>query len=189
MIVLLAQQAGAESPNEAYLLWGFILAAAALGLLLLELLVPSGGLLGLLCGVSAIGSIIAFFQYDTMVGVAATGIYIVLTPILLVFIFKLWIHSPLAKRLILGGDTMGQTNGEQDQLKTSEKARLTRLEDLRQLIGVEGVTETALRPVGYVKINGQRLDAMAESGVVEAGMPVVVTDVYDNQIKVRALTP
>jgi membrane-bound ClpP family serine protease len=121
--------------------------------------------------------------------VAATAIYIVLTPILLVFIFKLWIHSPLAKRLILGGDTMGQTNGEQDQLKTSEKARLKRLEDLRQLIGVEGVTETALRPVGYVKINGQRLDAMAESGVVEAGMPVVVTDVYDNQIKVRALTP
>ena len=66
---------------------------------------------------------------------------------------------------------------------------LTAVEELRQLIGAEGVTETALRPVGFVKINGQRLDAMAESGIVEAGMPVVVTDVYDNQIKVRPATP
>jgi len=73
MIAILAQaqQAAADSANEAYLLWGFILAAAALGLLILELLIPSGGLLGLLCGVSAIGSIIAFFQYDTMFGVSA----------------------------------------------------------------------------------------------------------------------
>jgi membrane-bound serine protease (ClpP class) len=191
MIVLLAQaqQAAADSANDAYLLWGFILAAAALGLLLIELLIPSGGLLGLLCGVSAIGSIIAFFQYDTLFGVAATAIYIVLTPILLVFIFKLWIHSPLAKRLILGGDTMGQTDGDQDRLKSSEKTRLKRLDELRQLIGAEGVTETALRPVGFVKINGQRLDAMAESGIVEADTPVVVTDVYDNQIKVRPRTP
>ena len=188
MIVMLAQQAPADTANDVYLLWGFILAAAALGLLLMELLVPSGGLLGLLCGVAAIGSIISFFQYDPLFGVAATGIYVVLTPILLVFIFKMWIHSPLAKRLILGGDTMGQADAEQDQLKSAEKTRLKRLEELRQLVGAEGVTETALRPVGFVKINGQRLDAMAESGIVEAGTPVIVTDVYDNQIKVRPRT-
>ncbi|MHC4652278.1 MAG: NfeD family protein [Planctomycetota bacterium] len=91
--------------------------------------------------------------------------------------------------MVLGGTTE-QTleDNEQDTLQASEKARLKRLEELRQLIGAEGVTETALRPVGFVKINGQRLDAMAESGVVEADTPVVVTDVYDNQIKVRPRT-
>ncbi|MHC4219562.1 MAG: NfeD family protein [Planctomycetota bacterium] len=184
MIQSLAQQA-----NDAYLMWGFILAAAALGLLIIELLIPSGGLLGVLCGIAAIGSIVAFFQYDMMFGVVSVLAYIVLTPILLVFVFKLWIQSPLAKRLVLGGDTQGQTDGEQDTLKTAEKARLKRLEELRRLIGAEGVTVTDLRPVGFVKIDGQRLDAMAESGVVDANTPVVVTDVYDNQIKVRPCTP
>ena len=189
MMTILGQQtAAAAGGNEAYLMWGFILAALALGLLLVELLIPSGGLLGLLCGVAAIASIVAFFRYNTMFGVAAMLAYIVLTPILLVFVFKIWIQSPLARRMVLGGDVEGQTDGEQDTLKTSEQARLKRLEELRQLIGVEGLTVTDLRPVGFVKIDGQRLDAMAESGVVEANTPVVVTDVYDNQIKVRPKT-
>ncbi len=108
---------------------------------------------------------------------------------LLVFVFKLWIHSPLAKRMVLGGsDDQVLEDADRNTLQASEKARLKRLEELRQLIGAEGVTETALRPVGFVKINGQRLDAMAESGIVEANTPVVVTDVYDNQIKVRPRT-
>jgi membrane-bound serine protease (ClpP class) len=184
----LAQAAGAAADNETYLLWGFILAAAALGLLFLELLVPSGGLLGLLCGVAAISSIIAFFQYDTAFGIAALLAYALLTPILLVFVFKLWIHSPLARRMVLGGDDESENDGEQDNVGATEQARLQRLEQLRQLIGAEGVTITALRPVGFVKINGQRLDAMAETGVIEADTPVVVTDAYDNQIKVRPRT-
>jgi membrane-bound serine protease (ClpP class) len=189
MYLALAQAATGAADNDSYLLWGFILAAGALGILFLELLVPSGGLLGLLCGVAAIASIVSFFQYDTTFGVAALLLYAILTPVLLVFVFKLWIHSPLAKRMVLGGTT-DQTleDGEQDTLQASEKVRLKRIEELRQLVGAEGVTETALRPVGFVKINGQRLDAMAESGIVEANTPVVVTDVYDNQIKVRPRT-
>jgi membrane-bound ClpP family serine protease len=188
MSLVLAQTASGAAPNETYLMWGFILAAGALGLLLIELLIPSGGLLGLLCGIAAIGSIISFFQYDTTFGVAALLAYIILTPILLVFFFKLWIQSPLAKRMVLGGDVQGQADGEQDTLKTAETVRLKRLEELRQLIGAEGVTVTDLRPVGVVKIDGQRIDALAESGIVEAETPVVVTDVYDNQIKVRPRT-
>ena len=49
------------------------------------------------------------------------------------------------------------------------------------------MTETALRPVGTVRIKGRRTDGMAEAGVIEANTPVVVTDIYDNQIKVRPL--
>jgi membrane protein implicated in regulation of membrane protease activity len=120
MSLVLAQTASGAAPNETYLMWGFILAAGALGLLLIELLIPSGGLLGLLCGIAAIGSIISFFQYDTTFGVAALLAYIILTPILLVFFFKLWIQSPLARRMVLGGDVQGQADGEQDTLKTAE---------------------------------------------------------------------
>ncbi len=181
--LVLAQAAGAE--GDPYLMWGFILAGAALGLLLLELLVPSGGLLGIVCGIAAIGSIVAFFRHDTAFGVAALLAYAILTPILLVFIFKLWIHSPLAKRMVLGGDDGMSAENGQESVRAAETARLQRLEELRRLIGTEGVSVTPLRPVGFVKIEGRRVDAMAESGIVEANTPVIVTDVYDNQIKVR----
>ena len=182
-MTLLLAQAVTESPNDGALLWGFILGGAALGILALELLVPSGGLLGLLCGVAIIGSITAFFRYDTIFGFVSLLGYAILTPFVIVFGFKLWIQSPLARRMVLGGlDDSGDAEGAPD---SAEQTRLGRHAQLRELIGAEGVTITALRPVGIVKINGQRIDAMAESGIVEANTPVVVADVYDNQIKVR----
>jgi len=186
---LVLAQAAAAPENDAYLTWGFVFAGAALGLLCLELVVPSGGMIGLLCGLAAIGSIVAFFQYDATFGAAALVAYVILTPILLVFIFKVWINSPLARRMVLGGDVGGTADGEPEVMEVTEQARLKKLEELRRLIGAEGLAVTTLRPVGVVKIDGRRIDALAESGVVEADTPVVVTDVYDNQIKVRPRSP
>ncbi len=180
---MLAQVAGATD-NDAYALWGFILAAGALGLLFLELLVPSGGLLGLLCGAAAIGSIVAFFKYNTTFGVAALMVYAIMGPIVVIFVFKVWLQSPLARRMVLGGD-QASLGEEEPEAHQAERARLAQLVAVRELIGAEGISVTALRPVGVVKINGQRVDALAETGIVEADTPVVVTDVYDNQIKVR----
>ena len=179
----------ASAPDPDALFWGFTLAGAALGMLFLELIIPSGGLLGILCGVMGIGSIVAFFKAGGFFGWASLVGYAVLTPIVLVFVFKLWIQSPLARRMVLDGDVEGHIDGEPGDPGTSERARQQRFKELRQLIGAEGITVTALRPVGFVKINGQRIDAMAETGVVEADTPVVVTDVYDNQIKVRPRSP
>jgi membrane-bound serine protease (ClpP class) len=184
-MTLLLAQAVTESTNDNALLWGFILGGAALGILVLELLVPSGGLLGLLCGVAIIGSITAFFRYDTTFGFVSLLGYAILTPFVIVFGFKLWIQSPLARRMVLGG-VDGSADGE-GAPDSAGQPRLARQDQLRELIGAEGVTITALRPVGVVKINGQRVDAMAESGIVEANTPVVVADVYDNQIKVRPM--
>ncbi len=173
-----------EGGNDVYLLWGLILLGIALVLLLLELVVPSGGLIGVLCGVAAIGSLVAFFQFDTTLGFVALAAYVLLGPVLIYFGFKLWINSPLGKRMILGAaEEVLDEHG--DALPAAEAARRERMEKLRQLIGAEGVTLTALRPVGTVKIAGQRLDALAEFGVIEANTPVIVTEVYDNQIKVR----
>ena len=61
MMTWLAQDA-AEA-NLSYLFWGFALIGGAMILLVLELLFPSGGLLGILCAVCTIGSVIAFFSY------------------------------------------------------------------------------------------------------------------------------
>jgi membrane-bound serine protease (ClpP class) len=184
MLLTLAQQAAADARDETYFIWGCVLFGVAVVLLFLELLIPSGGLIGLLCGCAAIGSVVAFFQYETAWGLGVLAAYLILGPIALVFVFRLWINSPIAKIMILGGPTRDEADAEEAAAE-SEKQRRQRVAELRALIGAEGVTVTALRPVGTIRINDQRVDGMAESGVIEANTPVVVTDVYDNQIKVR----
>lgn len=174
------------APNSGLLMWAFILVGVTLVLLLLELFVPSGGLVGILAGVTAIASVVAFFKYDTTWGVVAMLAYVLLGPIVVTYGFKLWLHSPLAKRMILGGTDPEIAEAEDDVSPMSpEHAKQERHAQLRQLIGAHGQTITQLRPVGTIRINGRRLDAMAETGVIDAGTDVVVVEVYDNQIKVR----
>lgn len=186
-LLMLAQQTANQGNGDStYIIWGGALAGVALVLLFIELFVPSGGLIGVLAGVAAIASLVAFFQYDATLGLAMTGVYIVLGPIAIIAIFKLWLNSPIGRRLILGGQE-GTAAGSDETIATSEQQRRQRLEALRELIGAEGVTVTALRPVGTVKVGNQRIDALAESGMIAADTPVTVVDIYDNQIKVRAV--
>lgn len=180
MIMLtLAQSTGAD---DWFVLWGFLLLAAAIGFLVLELFVPSGGVIGALSAICVIGSAAAFFKHDTTWGWAATTSYVLFGPVVIYFGFRFWLNSPFAEAMILGDAT--ETDKEEASV-ASEQARHERLAALRDLIGTEGRTATALRPVGTVVIQGQRIDALAESGVIEPDVPVVVVDVYDNQIKVR----
>jgi len=54
-------------------------------------------------------------------------------------------------------------------------------------IGREGVAQTILRPAGVAMIGGMRLDVVAESGVIESGIPVRIVAVNENRLVVREL--
>ena len=179
--------AASTTGDDKFLMFGLILMGVSLVLLFLELFVPSGGLISILAAVCAIGSVVAFYKYDTTWGMVATGAYVVLGPIIGIFGFRWWINSPLGRGMILGGNEPGASDLDDDSPMSDAHARQERLAQLRQLIGAQGIAVSPLRPVGIVKINGQRIDALAESGVIDAGQSVTVTDVYDNQIKVRAV--
>jgi len=188
MMVWLAQSsAAATGDGQHFLLFGFLLLGITVFLLSLELFVPSGGLIGVVAGIAAIASLICFFRYDATWGLVATMSYVIVGPIVGVFAFRWWLNSPMARNMILGGLDHHSLDSEDDSAMSVEHARQERLAQLRQLIGAQGVAVTPLRPIGTVKINGQRLDAMAESGVIDSGSQIVVTDVYDNQIKVKGI--
>ncbi|UCD76521.1 MAG: hypothetical protein JSV91_06265 [Phycisphaerales bacterium] len=184
MILMLAQGA-TQTGDESYILWGWVLLAVAVGLLFLEFLIPSGGLIGLLCGIAAIGSVVSFFMYDSLWGTVALCSYIILGPIVVIFMFRFFMSSPLADRLVLGAKEDPLNLTPEEAVAAAEQERQARVSELKQLIGAQGVAVTSLRPVGTIKIGDRRVDGMAESGTIEAGTPVIVTDVYDNQIKVR----
>src|SRR5687768_842088 len=100
---ILAQAGNSAGDNDAALIWAVALLGVAIVLLFLELFVPSGGLIGVLAGIAAICSVIAFFRYDTTWGMVATGMYVFLGPVAIIYGFKWWINSPMGRRMILRG--------------------------------------------------------------------------------------
>lgn len=187
----LAQGANAvadSTSNDVFFLWGCGLFAVAVVLFIVEFFIPSGGLVGILCGVALVASVVAFFRYDPSWGAGVGIAYLIVVPLAIVFAFRLWLNSPIGRAMILGDSSDGGADAPEDAAISAQRARQARNAELRTLIGTEGTSETALRPVGTVRIQGERIEALAESGVIAAGETVVVTEVYDNQIKVRVKT-
>ncbi len=155
-------------PNAVFLFVSLGLLALAVALLFLELLVPSAGALAVATGVSAIASVAAMFVYDLTWGAVYLAILCAAAPLVALGVLRLWTNTPIARRMVLS-DEAGDagTSGVK--------------------VGDEGVTLTVLRPVGTVRIGRIRLDGLAESGFIDVGRKVVVTELVDGNAKVREL--
>ncbi len=174
------------TPDSTYLLWGLGLAGVAVLLFIAEIFVPTGGLIGVACVACVVGSVIFLFKHDPSWGMAGLAAYCVLAPMALLFGLKMWSHSPLAKRMILGAAEDTDEDPSSEAMADTDLQRLSRLEALRSLIGAEGRAVTQLRPIGFVLVDGRRIDALAEGPAIDPGTPIVIVDVIDNQLKVRA---
>lgn len=160
--------------NESFLLWGFGLLALAVLLFFIEVFLPSGGVIGLFVGVSAIAAVVFFFKASTMWGLSSILFLLVMTPLMISFALKIWPNTPIGRRLILGSPT------PDDELDEPEPS-----DPLLELIGATGVVATDLHPVGLVLIEGERIEAIAQTGVIRAGQQVRITEIVDGRIKVR----
>lgn len=170
-MILLATTADGDAT---YLLLALGLLGVAVLLAVLELFVPTGGILAILTIAALLASVASMFVHDTTWG----GVYIALllagAPFLVIYGVKLWSVTPIARRAILQGDA-----------SRGADASAPAPADLHRLVGSHGVTITALRPVGFVRIDGRRYDALAEDGLIEAEQSVVVVGELDGTLKVR----
>jgi membrane-bound serine protease (ClpP class) len=166
------------------LLLGLAFAAGAVFFFLLELFVPSGGLLALLSALCAIGSVGAFFSHDAIFGAAALAGYAVLAPAAIVFGVRVWAKSPLGRRMILRASE-SQEDADGDAAARSSTHGDAPADSLASLLGAEGITATPLRPVGFVRIGSRQVDAVADFGVIEANRRIRVVEIRDNAVRVR----
>jgi membrane-bound ClpP family serine protease len=197
---LAATGAATGTTNDAYLVAALVLGGIALLLLCLEVFIPSGGILSLLCGACAVASVVAMFMWSTTAGIVLLLVYTIAAPVLALLILKVWAHSPIARRYMLadeakpvGSDAPNEELDPEDPdaaQSAADLVRSRRFESLAKLVGTRGVTETPLRPSGFVRLEcpdgPRRVDASAESGLVEAGVPVRVVAVVDGTLRVRA---
>ena len=159
------------------LLWGFGLLGAALLLLVLEVFIPSGGVIGVLSLVSAIAGVVMFWRVSWVWGTISTMLVLVLGPMAFSFALRVMPHTPFGRQLFLT---------ETDE-QIAERRR--RLADERQaeqaLVGAEGRALTDLRPVGVADLEGTRVEVLAVGGPIDAGGPVRVVEVEGSQVRVR----
>lgn len=166
---------------EDLLFWGFGLIGVALGLAVLELFIPSGGIIAIAASVVAIAGVVAFWKVSWIWGLTSLVGAIVAGVALFQFALKVMPYTPVGRGLILG---------DQDNEFASRRAEeeRQRLETERALVGATGVAITDCRPIGSAEIEGTRIEVLAVGGIIEQGTPVRVVHVEGNQIKVRAIS-
>jgi len=165
--------------EQTVILWGFGLLMAALFLAVLELFVPSGGVIGLVAFLLALAGVVAFWQVSWMWGTISLLLVLVLTPVTVNFALRVMPNTPMGRQLILA-------SSDEEEAARALRER-ERHEQEQALVGAKGVALTDLRPIGSAEIEGTRLEVMADGGSIDAGSAVKVWSVRGNQVRVRAV--
>jgi len=158
------------------LIWAVILLVVGLVLLLIEVFVPSGGLLGVMSGASLIASIALAFSQGMGTGLGFLIFVLISGPTIFGLGMHYWPETALGRRLVLTPPKPEEVD------PTTERERA-----LGNLVGQIGRTLTPLLPSGITEINGRRVDTMAEGMSINAGSRVRVIGVSGHRVIVRKL--
>jgi membrane-bound ClpP family serine protease len=162
-----------DESSSGSLIAAVLLGVATFGIFIVELLIPTGGLLAILCVATAITSIVLGFMYDPTAGMVLLALYAVAAPFMLMIGLRVAAKSPLGRRLVLSAEIPARTGAEPASVQSLPA------------VGDSGEAITPLRPAGFARINGRRMDATAEGDLIDAGTPIEVVSVRDGQVRVR----
>ncbi len=155
--------------------WSAILLVIGLGLVIAEIFLPSGGLIGFISFSSIIAAIVlAFVQSGVIVGTIFLMVACVAVPAALVAAFRFLPDTPMGKRLL------PSIPSPEEVLPDSEERRR-----LRKLVGRVGRAKSMMLPSGAVMIDGHIIDAMSEGMPIEPEQAVRIIDVRGATVVVR----
>jgi membrane-bound ClpP family serine protease len=146
------------------LLLAIFLLIIALGLLVVDLFIPSGGVLIILTCLAALASVLVAFRISVETGLTFLMIVLGSVPGLLWLFVKVWPNTPIGKRMI----------GELPERSEVQWASLQQVQDGSSLIGRIGKTASEMIPAGLVDIDGKEFDALSEGQPIPAGATVRV---------------
>ena len=150
-----------------------ILLIAGFCILALELFVPSAGLLGVLAGCMIITSVVMAFLTSWYTGMVFLLVTLLLVPVMLILMIKIWPHTPIGKRLLSDDETLTDVLPQGKHYDRSD------------LAGKTGVAKTMMLPSGQIVIDGQKYDAVSDGFAIEAGDRVKVVSIKENRIYVQ----
>ena len=143
--------------------------------IIVEFFVPAAGVIGIIGGGCIIGSVVmAYLDYGILTGSAFLLGALILTPLIIIFYFKIFPKTIIGKKLILN------TNQIHDSGFTSfAQGRY------RDLNGRSGIVLKEMRPVGIVEIDGQRFTAITNGEYLDSDSKIQVFKVEGNRVFVK----
>lgn len=150
--------------------WAIILLLLGCALIVLEVFLPSGGILSFLSVAALVASLTMAFRRDATTGFGFMILTVVAVPGVVALAFKYWPHTPMGKAFL------GEIPSE---------AEMQTADPRRELVGSVGVAKSKMLPSGSVLINDRLVDAVSQGTAIEAGHAVVVVEVRGNRIVVR----
>ena len=149
------------------------LIVAAMVLIVIEVLTPTFGILGAVATALLAVSVWQAFVLHAAFGWALLLAVVILVPVYVYVMIKWLPGSALGRKVFLQSapDGSGEGAPESDRLQS--------------LVGKAGVAETQLRPSGAARIDGQRIVALAESGIIRKGAAITVIKAEASNVIVR----
>lgn len=152
------------------LTWAIIWMIIGCGLVVLEVFIPSGGIISFFSAIAIIASVVMAFRRDVTTGMSFVVLTLVAVPSALGLAFKYWPHTPMGKAFL-------------GELKTTDD--LKPVDPRRDLVGKVGIAKSKMLPSGSVQIDGKYVDAISQGQAIDIGQAVVVAEVRANRVVVR----
>jgi membrane-bound ClpP family serine protease len=157
------------------LAWIAALLVVGLAMMVLEVFVPSGGVLGFLSVVALVAAVAtAFVEQGPGLGMTVLAVACIAVPLALGFAFRLFPETPLGRRVLPAPPQRSDVVPDADRRQV-----------LRGLVGRAGLATSDLVPWGTVRIDGGEHDAVSEGGPITAGAKVEVVGVQAVAVVVR----
>lgn len=177
LVLAQAQQAASSGPDYTLLIWAIVLIGVAIALFMVELFIPSGGLIGIGAAIALVAGIVMMFGVDTTLGLISTLVTLIALPFAFAAALKLWPETPIGRLMMLRTDESAAAPTDDPTPDTGEPVK----------VGDRGKAVTELYPGGVCLIHGQRVQCISDRGMVQAGAEVRVTEVTGFGPKVRAV--
>ena len=154
--------------------WAIVLLLIGLGLAIMEVFIPSAGILSFLAICSLVAAIVMAFLEGPTVGFTVLISAVLGLPVAVVLALRWWPSTPLGRRMLLRVP-MGR-----EVLPDSPRMR-----NLKELGNRVGRAKSEMLPSGAVSIDGRTIDAVSEGMAIAAGQRVRVVEVHGNRVVVR----
>ena len=156
-------------------LWTFLFLGLAFVVAVLEVFLPTGGLLAGLAIALLIASIVFAFQFHVVFGSLYTLFVCLLIPVFIWGALRFWPRTWIGRQILLApeNDPALIPNAEQEMLK--------------QLIGKQGLAKSTMLLGGHIEIEGVRYSAVSDAEPMASGDPVSVIRIEGTCLIVRKL--
>lgn len=155
--------------------WSVLLLAVGFAFVVLEVFLPSAGLLGILAGCFLVAGIVCAFREGYYTGAVVLLLTLLSIPVYMALMVHIWPHTPIGKLILLK-----DPRANRDSPSNEHYRKMT------GLIGQLGVAKSEMILSGQIMVEDEKYDAISDGFPIEAGTPIKVVAVKGNRIYVQA---